>query len=84
MQPWYIWSGVWRSQPPPPPPQWYGLVRGGAGGGAMGVWSATGWGGGGGGAGVCGEGWGLLELQLKKTARRHRPGQHSTQALRKP
>ena len=44
--------------PAPPPPQWYGLVRGGGGGG-----------GGGGGAGVCGEGWGRLELQLEK-----RPG----------
>ena len=32
------------------------------------VWSGTGWGGAGG-AGVCGEGWGLLELQLEK-----RPG----------
>ena len=31
------------------------------------VWSGTGWGGGG--AGVCGEGWGPLELQLEK-----RPG----------
>ena len=30
------------------------------------VWSGTGWGGG---AGVCGEGWGPLELQLEK-----RPG----------
>ena len=39
--------------PPPPPPQWYGLVRGGRGGGP----------------GVCGEGWGPLELQLEK-----RPG----------
>ena len=39
--------------PSPPPPQWYGLVRGGGGGGA----------------GVCGEGWGPLELQLEK-----RPG----------
>ena len=42
--------------PAPPPPQWYGLVRG---------WGA----GGEGGAGVCGEGWGPLELQLEK-----RPG----------
>ena len=39
--------------PAPPPPQWYGLVLG------------TGWGRGGG-AGVCGEGWGPLELQLEK------------------
>ena len=29
------------------------------------VWSGTGWGGRGG-AGVCGEGWGPLELQLEK------------------
>ena len=67
-------SGV-PSTPPPPQSQWYGLVRGGGGGG--------GWGGG---AGVCGEGWGLLELQLEK-----RPSVtdkasivRSTQALRKP
>ena len=36
--------------PPPRPPM---------------VWSGTGWGRGGG-AGVCGEGWGPLELQLEK------------------
>ena len=50
----YRYSGVWRSQPPPPM-----------------VWSGTGWRGSGGGglAGVCGEGWGPLELQLEK-----RPG----------
>ena len=46
--------------PSPPPPQWYGLVRGGGGGEGRR---------GGGGAGVCGEGWGPLELQLEK-----RPG----------
>ena len=40
--------------PSPPPPQWYGLVYGVGGGG---------------GPGVCGEGWGPLELQLEK-----RPG----------
>ena len=39
--------------PAPPPPPWYGLV----------------WYGVGGGAGVCGEGWGPLKLQLEK-----RPG----------
>ena len=50
-----IWSGVWRSQPPPPP---HGMV-----------WYGVGGGGGGRGAGVCGEGWGPLELQLEK-----RPG----------
>ena len=45
------------------------------------------WYGVGGGPGVCGEGWGPLELQLEKrpgVLDIHRQGQHSTQALRKP
>ena len=40
---------------------------------------------GGGGAGVCGEGWGPLELQLeKRPGVTNKAGINSTQALRKP
>ena len=46
------------------------------------VWSGTGWGGGGGWR--VRRGVGAVGAAAGETARRHRPGQHSTQALRKP
>ena len=47
------------------------------------VWSGAGWGGGGGSWRVR-RGVGAVGAAAGETARRHRPGQHSTQALRKP